>query len=107
MEVGLEIRPDRILGELAGSEPGVDLVIGGEIVALDDKGRSSFQLLQGIRVTAGFREGKNVFKNNDIVEVQHVTDSELVLNDADQCAVTARASSGRLHHLSRKPMPHG
>jgi ATP-dependent exoDNAse (exonuclease V) alpha subunit len=34
-----------------------------------------------IRVTAGFREGKNVFKNNDIVEVQEITDSELVLND--------------------------
>jgi len=35
-----------------------------------------------IRVTAGFREGKNVFKNNDIVEVREVTDTELVLHDA-------------------------
>jgi hypothetical protein len=35
-----------------------------------------------IRVTAGFREGKNVFKNNDIAEVREVTDSELVLHDA-------------------------
>ncbi len=34
-----------------------------------------------IRVTAGFREGKNVFKNNDIAEVREVTDTELVLND--------------------------
>ena len=34
-----------------------------------------------IRVTAGFREGKNVFKNNDIVEVRQVTDTELVLDD--------------------------
>jgi ATP-dependent exoDNAse (exonuclease V) alpha subunit len=34
-----------------------------------------------IRVTAGFREGKNVFKNNDIVELQEVTDTELVLHD--------------------------
>ena len=34
-----------------------------------------------IRVTAGFREGKNVFKNNDIVELREVTDTELVLND--------------------------
>ena len=34
-----------------------------------------------IRVTAGFREGKNVFKNNDIAEVREVTDTELVLRD--------------------------
>jgi hypothetical protein len=34
-----------------------------------------------IRVTAGFRAGKNVFKNNDIVEVREFTDTELVLND--------------------------
>lgn len=34
-----------------------------------------------IRVTAGFREGKNVFKNNDIVELREVTDTGLVLND--------------------------
>jgi hypothetical protein len=34
-----------------------------------------------VRVTAGFREGKNVFKNNDIVELQEVTDTELVLHD--------------------------
>ena len=34
-----------------------------------------------IRVTAGFREGKNVFKNNDIAEVREVTDTELALND--------------------------
>jgi ATP-dependent exoDNAse (exonuclease V) alpha subunit len=35
-----------------------------------------------IRVTAGFREGKNVFKNNDIAEVREITDTELVLNDS-------------------------
>ena len=34
-----------------------------------------------IRVTGGFRKGKNVFKNNDIAVVQEVTDTELVLND--------------------------
>jgi ATP-dependent exoDNAse (exonuclease V) alpha subunit len=34
-----------------------------------------------IRVTAGFREGKNVFKNNDIAQVRDVTDTELVLHD--------------------------
>ncbi|MBV8227248.1 MAG: AAA family ATPase [Verrucomicrobia bacterium] len=34
-----------------------------------------------IRVTAGFREGRNVFKNNDIVTVREVTDTELILND--------------------------
>ena len=31
--------------------------------------------------TAGFREGKNAFKNNDIAKVRDVTDSELVLHD--------------------------
>jgi hypothetical protein len=35
-----------------------------------------------IRVTGGFREGKNVFKNNDIVELREITDTELVLNDS-------------------------
>ena len=34
-----------------------------------------------IRVTAGFREGKNAFKNNEIAEVRQVTDTELVLHD--------------------------
>ena len=34
-----------------------------------------------IRVTAGFREGKNLFKNNDIAQVREVTDTELVLHD--------------------------
>ena len=34
-----------------------------------------------IRVTTGFREGKNVFKNNEIGQVQEVTDAEFVLND--------------------------
>ncbi len=34
-----------------------------------------------IRVTAGVREGKNVFKNNDLVEVREVTDTELILRD--------------------------
>jgi hypothetical protein len=34
-----------------------------------------------IRVTAGFREGKNVFKSNDIAEVREVTNTELVLRD--------------------------
>ncbi len=35
-----------------------------------------------IRVTAGFKEGKNVFKNNDIAQVREVTDTELVLDDS-------------------------
>jgi hypothetical protein len=34
-----------------------------------------------IRVVAGFREGKNVFKNNDIAELREITDTELVLHD--------------------------
>jgi len=34
-----------------------------------------------IRVTAGFREGKHVFKNNDVAQVWDVTDAELVLHD--------------------------
>ena len=34
-----------------------------------------------IRVTAGFREGKHVFKNNDIAQMREVTDTELVLHD--------------------------
>jgi len=34
-----------------------------------------------IRVTGGFREGKNVFKNKDIAQVRQITDSELVLRD--------------------------
>ena len=34
-----------------------------------------------IRVTAGFREGKNVFKNNDVVQVREITNTELVLYD--------------------------
>jgi hypothetical protein len=44
---------------------------------------STMQLSVGdqIRVTAGFREGKNVFKNNDIAQVREVTDTELLLDD--------------------------
>jgi hypothetical protein len=34
-----------------------------------------------IRVTAGFREGRNVFKNNDVAQVREVTKTELVLHD--------------------------
>jgi hypothetical protein len=34
-----------------------------------------------IRVTAGFREGKNVFKNNDVGQVREITNTELVLHD--------------------------
>jgi hypothetical protein len=37
--------------------------------------------LRRIRVTAGFREGENVFKNNEIVELRDVTETELVLHD--------------------------
>lgn len=44
---------------------------------------STMQISVGdqVRVTGGFREGKNVFKNNDIAEVREITDTELVLND--------------------------
>jgi hypothetical protein len=35
-----------------------------------------------IRVTGGFREGKNVFKNNDVAEVREITDTELGLKDS-------------------------
>ena len=31
-----------------------------------------------IRVTAGFREGENVFKNNDVAQVREITNAELV-----------------------------
>jgi len=34
-----------------------------------------------IRVTAGFREGKSMFKNNDITRVREVNDTELILYD--------------------------
>ena len=34
-----------------------------------------------IRVTAGFREGKNVFKNNDVAQVREITNTGLVLHD--------------------------
>src|SRR6202795_5322595 len=34
-----------------------------------------------IRVTTGFREGKNVFKNKDVAQVREITNTELVLHD--------------------------
>jgi hypothetical protein len=34
-----------------------------------------------IRVTAGFGEKKNVFKNNDVAQVREITNTELVLHD--------------------------
>jgi hypothetical protein len=34
-----------------------------------------------IRVTGGFREGKNVFKNNDFAQVREITNTELILHD--------------------------
>jgi len=48
----------------------------------DVLGSSTMQVSVGdqIRVTAGFREGKNVFKNNDIVELREVSDTELILS---------------------------
>ena len=45
---------------------------------------STMQLSVGdqIRVTAGFREGKNMFKNNDVAQVREITtNTELVLHD--------------------------
>jgi hypothetical protein len=37
--------------------------------------------LRRIRVTAGFTESKNVFKNNRVFELREVTETELVLRD--------------------------
>ena len=34
-----------------------------------------------VRITAVFREGKYVFKNNDIAELREITDTEIVLHD--------------------------
>jgi hypothetical protein len=34
-----------------------------------------------IRVTGGFREGRNVFKNNEVAVVREITGTELVLDD--------------------------
>jgi hypothetical protein len=34
-----------------------------------------------VRITAGFREGRHVFKNNDLVRIQEVNDQELVFDD--------------------------
>jgi len=44
---------------------------------------STMQVSAGdqLRVTAGFREGRNVFKNNDIANLRELTDTELVLHD--------------------------
>jgi hypothetical protein len=68
---------------------------------------SSIQVSVGdqIRVTGGFREGKNVFKNNDIVEVREITHTELVLNDGRRM----RRDGARIDQgvCSCKPMPHG
>jgi hypothetical protein len=48
-----------------------------------------------IRVTGGCREGKNVFKNNDIAQVREVTDTELVLHDGRRMRRTgARIDQG-------------
>ena len=43
-----------------------------------------------IRVTGGFREGKNVFKDNDIAEVREITDTSCMT--AGECAAMVRAS---------------
>jgi conjugative relaxase-like TrwC/TraI family protein len=48
-----------------------------------------------IRATAGFREGKNVFNNNDIAQVREITDTDLVLNDGRRmCRNGARIDQG-------------
>jgi hypothetical protein len=39
-------------------------------------------------VTAGFREGRAVFKNNDIAQVRTVTETSLFYMTAGECAVT-------------------
>jgi hypothetical protein len=46
-----------------------------------------------IRATAGFREGKNVFKNNDIAEVREITDTEPSYVTTGECALMMRASN--------------
>jgi hypothetical protein len=61
-----------------------------------------------IRVTAGFREGKNVFKNNDIAQVREITKMELVLDDGRRMRRDGvRIESRRLHNLTCKSMPYG
>jgi hypothetical protein len=60
-----------------------------------------------IRVTAGFRLAKHVFKNNDIAEVREVTETKLVLHDGRRMRRDgARIDSRRLHYLTREPMPY-
>ena len=81
---------------------------------------SAMQISVGdqIRVTAGFREGKNVFKNNDVAQVREVTDTELVLRDGrrmrrdgariDQgVCITPHAIQRSNHALSLGGAPNG
>jgi ATP-dependent exoDNAse (exonuclease V) alpha subunit len=103
----LHYAPGRVVGfhtrTAGGFKPGEKWTVRGtncETVTLERNGRvqhfkpsakgrwdvlvsSTIQVSVGdqIRVTAGFREGKNMFKNNDTVEVREVTDTELVLDD--------------------------
>jgi hypothetical protein len=70
-------------------EPSV--VVSGTLVS------STMQVSVGdqIRVTAGFREGNNVFKNNDIAEVREITDTEVVLCDGRRMGLNgARIDQG-------------
>ena len=103
----LHYEPGRVLGfhtrTAGGFKPGEKWTVREtdcDIVTLEREGKvrqfkpsakgkwdvlvsSTMQVSVGdqIRVTAGFREGKAVFKNNDIAQVRAVTDTELVLHD--------------------------
>ena len=103
----LHYAPGRVVGfhsrTAGGSRPGEKWVVretNCETVTLESNGivrqfkpsakgkwdvlvSSTMQVSVGdqIRVTAGYREGKNVFKNNDVAQVREITNTELVLHD--------------------------
>ena len=117
----LHYAPGRVVGfhtrTAGGFKPGEKWTVGEtncETVTLERNGKvrhlnpsvkgkwdvlvpSTMQVSVGdqIRVTAGFRAGKNVFKNNDIAKVREITDTELVLNDDRRmCRNGARIDQG-------------
>src|SRR6202162_1423216 len=60
-----------------------------------------------IRVTAGLRERKNVFKNHGIAQVRKVTDTELLLHDGRRMLRDgARIDQGVCITSNCNPMPY-
>ena len=129
----LHYAPGRVVGfhtrTSGGFKPGEKWTVGEtncETVTLEREGKvrqfnpfakgkwdvfaaSTMQISVGdqLRMTAGFMEGKNVFKNNDIGKLRELTDTELVLNDGRRMRRDgARIDQGVCHHLSRKPVPY-